>query len=62
MNTNIEQESPPARMQEAYRLPRSKYMLFCTSWGYPPPHSDLGPDLDGGYPHPDLGWGIPSLS
>ena len=60
------QASPPAWTQEAYRPPRSKYMLCCCSWGNPPPRPDMGPgwggyphSADGGYPHPDLGRGYP---
>ena len=32
----LKQESPPAWTQEAYRPPRSKYTLCCSSRGYPP--------------------------
>ena len=46
-------------MQEAYRPLHKKYMLCCSSWGYP----DMGPDLDGRY-SPVLTWdgvGVPPV-
>ena len=70
---NLEQESPPAWTQEAYRLPRSKYTLCCSARGYPlppptwpgqgvPPSWDL--TRTGGYPSPpphlDLGREYPA--
>ena len=52
---NAKQESPPAWTQEAYRPPRSKYLLCCSdSWGYLP---WLG---GGGDTYAE--WGLPTLA
>ena len=55
----ITQESPPAWTQEAYRPPRSKYTLCCSSWGYL--HLNQGPILEWGTPKswPGMGY-LPS--
>ena len=45
IHSQLEQESPPAWTQEAYRPPYSKYSLYCPNWVAPP--SWLG---RGGYP------------
>ena len=59
----LQQESPPAWTQEAYRPPIAKYMLCCSSWEYPPLllTGGLGgdPDLGWGYPPTGTGWGTP---
>ena len=63
--TPVKQESPPAWMQEAYRLPCSKCSLYCSNGGGTlgtPHHPDLArvPPIqtwDGvPPPTPDLGW------
>ena len=36
LKTSISQESLPVWKQETYRLPRSKYMLYCSGWGMLP--------------------------
>ena len=57
----LQQESPPAWTQEAYRPPRSEYSFYCPNWGE---GEYLIPGLDpdgGGVPHPrSRQWGTPS--
>ena len=43
----VQQESPPAWTQEAYRPPCSEYSFCCPTWVPPPP---------AGYPPPILTW------
>ena len=60
----IKQESPPAWMQEAYRLPDIKYSICCPMlrWGGPHPWTGgiLSLDLTG-LPPSGPGWGITSI-
>ena len=54
------QESPPAWKQEAYRLPRSKYMLCCSGRGTPlPPSWDLTWIWGGGFTPSQVWTGVP---
>ena len=38
MNTNVQQESPPAWTEEAYRPPCSEYSFCCPNWVPPRPN------------------------
>ena len=55
---STQQESPPARMQEAYRPPRSKYRLCCSGRGYPPSRDLTWTGGAGGYLPCPLSWDL----
>ena len=56
----LQQESPPAWTQEAYRPPCSEYSFCCPTWVPPPAGYPPHPDLAGGYPVRYPPGGVPS--